>query len=257
MIKFDFTKFTKNIKASMIQHSPEILTGLGVTGMLSATVMAVKATPTALSLIEAEENARGERLNTVDTVKVAWKCYIPTGITTALSIGCIIGANSESNKRNAALMAAYQMSESAIREYRDKVVECIGKEKEEEIRDTVIKEKIERTPIQNTEVVIVGDNNSNSLFYDTISKRYFMSSINKVDAIVNTLNYQMNNGDSCISLNEFYYEVGLPETKNNLGWQVSRGLIEVRYSGQITEDGRSCIALDFTNPPMYNYDRLY
>ena len=62
MIKFDFTKLTKNIKAGMIRHSPEILTGLGVTGMLSATVMAVKATPKALCLLDMAEEQKGEEV---------------------------------------------------------------------------------------------------------------------------------------------------------------------------------------------------
>ena len=35
----------------MVKHSPEILTGIGITGMITAGVMAVKATPKALDLL--------------------------------------------------------------------------------------------------------------------------------------------------------------------------------------------------------------
>ena len=34
------------------KHSPEILTGIGIVGMISTTVLAVRATPKALMLIE-------------------------------------------------------------------------------------------------------------------------------------------------------------------------------------------------------------
>ena len=35
----------------MVKHSPEILTGIGITGMITAGVMAVRATPKALDLL--------------------------------------------------------------------------------------------------------------------------------------------------------------------------------------------------------------
>ena len=46
------TALVKSIGRSISNHSPEILTGLGIAGMITTTVMAVKATPKALSLIE-------------------------------------------------------------------------------------------------------------------------------------------------------------------------------------------------------------
>ena len=43
------------VKKSTIKHSPEILTGIGIAGMATATVMAVRATPKALRLIDNAE----------------------------------------------------------------------------------------------------------------------------------------------------------------------------------------------------------
>ena len=42
----------RNVKTAMAKHSPEILTGIGIAGMIGTTVLAVKATPKALRLIE-------------------------------------------------------------------------------------------------------------------------------------------------------------------------------------------------------------
>ena len=52
MMNKNLSAITKNIGRKIKKHSPEILTGIGIAGMISATVMAVKATPKALKNIE-------------------------------------------------------------------------------------------------------------------------------------------------------------------------------------------------------------
>ena len=51
----NLSMITKNIGRKLKKHSPEILTGIGIAGMISATVMAVRATPKALQNIEHEK----------------------------------------------------------------------------------------------------------------------------------------------------------------------------------------------------------
>ncbi len=43
-------------RKAMKKHSPEILTGIGIAGMITTTVMAVKATPKALILLEEKKD---------------------------------------------------------------------------------------------------------------------------------------------------------------------------------------------------------
>ena len=101
------SRLGKSLKSGAKKHTPEILTGLGIAGMITTTVMAVKATPKALKLIEAAEREKyneshdtdkfstgKEPLTTVETVKVAWKPYVPAMVTGAASIGCLVGASS-------------------------------------------------------------------------------------------------------------------------------------------------------------------
>ena len=38
----------KSVKMVVSKHSPEILTGIGIAGMITTTILAVKATPKAL-----------------------------------------------------------------------------------------------------------------------------------------------------------------------------------------------------------------
>ena len=48
MPKQSLASIAKSVRTAMKKHSPEILTGIGIAGMITTTVMAVKATPKAL-----------------------------------------------------------------------------------------------------------------------------------------------------------------------------------------------------------------
>ena len=258
MKKLNLSKFTKNVGFMLKKHSPEILIGMGIAGMVTTVVMAVRATPKAMERIDAisyddEEQCTVETTK-LEKVKAAWTCYVPTAITGGLSIACIVGASSVNLHRNAALATAYTLSETALREYRDKAVELIGEKKERAIRDAVVKDKIQNDPVGKKEVVITGD--GDSLCYDTISGRYFKSSIEKLRKIENDLNRRMRD-EMYISLNDFYYDIGLGEIKlgHGLGWNVDKGYIDLDFSSQLTEDGRPCLVVDYRVAPIYDYRR--
>ena len=44
MQKPNLTKICRSVKTATVKHSPEILTGVGIAGMVTTTVMAVRAT---------------------------------------------------------------------------------------------------------------------------------------------------------------------------------------------------------------------
>ena len=48
----------KALQKTVKKHSPEILTGIGIAGMTAAAVMAVKATPKALRMVDEKEIRR-------------------------------------------------------------------------------------------------------------------------------------------------------------------------------------------------------
>lgn len=262
MNKPNLSKVVKSAQTTLTKHGPEILTGLGIAGMVTTTIMAVKATPKAMRLIEAEKKKQSQETNTqvdklkpADMVKVTWKCYIPAAITGSASIACLIGSTSVSARRNAVLATAYTLSETAFNEYREKVVETVGEKKEELIKDKVAKERIEKNPIKNQEVIIT--KSGNTLCYDAVSGRYFKSDIETIRKTVNELNRRMIS-EMYISMNDFYYELGLASTRigDDLGWNVDRGLIEVGFSSQLTENSEPCLVLDYLVEPRYDYASL-
>lgn len=257
MGKLNLSKVGKTIGGFATKHAPEILTGIGITGMLTSIVMAVTDTPKALELIEDKKEQEGvETLTPMETVKTTWKCYVPSAITFILSGACIIGGQSVNTKRNAALATAYSLSEAALKEYRAKVVETIGERKEHLIRDEIAKDKIERNPICNTEVIIT--EKGNTLCYDSISGRYFKSDIEKIRKAVNELNRQMMD-DMYISLNDLYFYLGLSGTDigNRIGWNISKGFIDIRFSSQLSEDEQPCLVLDYIVAPTYDFQHAW
>ena len=145
------------IRNSMEKHSPAILTGLGIIGIGSTVVFAVRATPKALDLIDDAylDKARCdhdemysmegepvishklEYLGVRDTVKATWKCYIPAAVMGAFTIACFIGSNRVSALRTAALSSAYSMTEKALNTYEQKVIDILGADKIEEIIEAI------------------------------------------------------------------------------------------------------------------------
>jgi len=247
-------------RSGLIKHSPAILTGLGITGLITTTVLAVRATPKALILIkEKEDEKKVDELTVVETIKTTWLCYLPATISGIASIACILGAHSVHQRRNAALATAYSLSESALKTYQQKVIETIGEKKEKIlVRDEIAKDEIKKNPVTNKEVIITGK--GDTLCYDASSGRYFKSDIDKIRKVENMLNKELNTA-MWISLNDYYYEIGLSPTDVGieLGWNAGGNLIEFDYSSQLAEDGTPCLVVSFRSgaAPRFDYRNLH
>ena len=273
MNKPNLTKIIKDAQVVLVRKSPEILTGIGIAGFVTTTVLAVRATPKALMLVEeekrkqnrkvldeAEKNGydactRIETLKPVEVVKICWKCYIPAVITGAGSIACIVGANSVNARRTAALATAYKLSETALTEYKDKVVETIGEKKEQLVRDKIDKDHIDKNPVSKKEVIVT--KTGETLCYDSLSGRYFKSDMEGIKAAVNELNSRLLD-DMYVSVNEFYDELGLSHTDfgETLGWNIDDRQIKIHFSAQLAEDDTPCMVINYDVAPKYNYSKL-
>lgn len=253
MSKTHITTFIKSVKHSIAKHSPEILTGIGIAGMVTTTILAVRATPKALMLLQDAQYHKSDILTTSEKIKTCWKCYIPSAVTGTLSIACLIGANSTHLRRNAALATAYKISETALSNYKAKVIETVGEKKEQAIREKVAEEHANRNPVYQHEVILT--EKGNTLCFDVLSSRYFKSDIEYIKKTINELNRRMLN-ENYVSLNDFYYELGLQSTKigDDIGWNIDRGFIDVTFGTQLTSEDKPCIVIDYTCEPRYGYD---
>lgn len=241
----------KSVWAGAKKHSPEILIGVGIAGAASSVIFAVKATPKAMILLEEKRQELGvEKLEAKEIIKTAAPVYIPTAVSFGVSVACIVGASSVNARRNAALTAAYTLSESTLRTYRDKVLETVGEDKEREIRQKAAIEQQQST--QEPQTLVVSSAAGQLKCFDSLSGRYFVSTKNEIDKAVNEFNRQLRD-DMRISLNDWYDLIGLDTNKlgDMLGWDIERGYVETCYASRLDEDGLPCLVVNYVEPPHY------
>lgn len=205
------------------RNASTILTCVGAVGVVATSVMAVKATPKVLSIIDKAEEEKGDKLTKWEKVKMAGPAYIPAVLMGAGTIACIFGANIISKRQQATLMSAYALLDSSYKEYKNKVDELYGEEAGEKIREEIAKDKY-------TGDVELSDDDK-ELFYDFFSGRYF----NATKEAVLRAEYELNrelyvNGYACV--NTFYECLNNSDVRprpeyDELGWTC--GQLESMY----------------------------
>lgn len=241
---------------SLRKNSPAILIGFGVAGIAVTAALAVKATPKALELIEEERKIKeenNEELTKMDIVKKTWTLYVPSVCVGVLSAACIVSSHKINTRRNIAIATAYKISESAYREFKDKTMKVVGKEKYNEIREEVAKEKVEKANLDNRECIIT-EPSSDIKCYDSVGGVLFKSTVDKINKAINELNRKMLL-ENYVSLNDFYSFLNLPPTPmgNELGWKIDKGYLEVSYYAELDSDNNPYIVIDYSLAPEYEY----
>ena len=244
------------------ENRSTLLTAVGVVGTVSTAVLTGRASFKAAQMITEEEYRLREetdfeyvKLDIQTATKMVWPLYIPPVGVGVLTIASIITANRLDAQKAAALAAAYGVSERTLNEYKAKVVEKLGENREQKLRDEIAADRIQNDPVENKQVIIAGS--GEVLCYDNISGRYFQSSMEELRQAENKVNYELIHHNEA-SLSFFYEKVGLPPTRhsNEVGWN-SNNLLEINYSTQMSTDGRPCIVVDFVVGPMTGYGNLY
>lgn len=236
-----------NILKTVKSNSPEILTALGVTGVVSTAYLSAKGSFKAAEIIQEEENGavhpdRRQRIK--ERTKLVWKCYIPAGVSGALTILCVVGSNKASGARTAAAVTAYSLAEKQFSDYREKVREQIGKGKEQGIRDDIAQEQVSAN---NTKELVLHHPGGQVLCCELYTKRYFRSDMESLRKAQNDLNAILIS-QIFAALDEFYDILGLEYTQEStfLGWDSDR-LMELEFSTTLSPGGEPCLAF------AYNY----
>ena len=252
---------TKTAKRTLSRKGSKILLGFGIAGAFTAVGFAITATPKAMILLEEKKQELGvEKLDAKTIVKTAAPVYIPTVISMGVSTACIICASNVNDRHNAALAAAYTVAESGLRSYQDKVVETIGVEKEQQIREAVTLDKMAKTPEPAVIPNAKGVNLESSEAYgkvikcwESLSGRPFWSTQNAIEKAINGANKQLLS-DSSLTENDLFDYLGMEHNHNGdlLGWDTDNTLcIETFYSSKLDDDGMPCLVLDYRTPPKW------
>lgn len=247
----------RQLGRTVTKHSPTILTALGITGFISTVVMAVRATPKAIEILDYERNFRHDEYGTSyetpisisDTVELTWKVYVPSVLMGVTSIVCVIGATSINNRRNVALSSLFAVAESTLKEYQAKVIETIGENKEQKIRSEIAGDELRKNPLNETKAIIVsglGD----TLCYDQYTGRYFKGDIETIRRTINEFNSRLLK-EMQLPLNDLYFDLGLEsvESGRDIGWDIDKGLVEIDISAKLASGDVPCVVLTFKNKP--------
>jgi hypothetical protein len=267
-MSIDFGALVSRISKFTVDHSPSILTTLGVAGAVSSTIMAARAAWEASDLIrlkEADDEARGQVIEDSrevlkDRVRLVWPLFVPPTAMLTATVACVIGAQRVNSRRAAGLAAMYTLAEKTHTEYVDKVREKIGERKEEAVRDEIAQDRINES--WHDGVYIHGDEDAanSQIFLDKFSGRYFRSDVESIRSVLNDFNKGMLH-DGFLSLAEFYEFLGLPAASAyyNVGWHLDKeGFVDVRFSGAVLPNGQKpCMVMEFKEEPKPNFSRFH
>ena len=254
---FDLSALFKRAGKVAAENSPAILTAIGVTGTLTSVYLAAKGAFQASEILREAEDHRNES-NAVDGTEIpeidlqqkaelTWQCYVPAATCAALAVTAVICSNRISDRRTAALASAYTIVKDGFAEYRAKNVEKLGAKKEQELRDEIVAERLNRRPYEQTQIVLTG--RGSTLCYDMWNDRYFESDMETIRKAVNDFNQQVIN-ETYGSMTDFYHLIGLDSTghSDDFGWDTDK-LLELDFSAHLHADGTPSLAIDFKTKP--------
>lgn len=248
------------------KHSSTILTIAGGIGVVATTVMAVKATPKAIRLIEEAKTEKKEELTVLEKFKITGPVYIPSALMGVGTLACIFGANALNKRQQAALVSAYAMIDSSYKEYKQKLKEIYGEEAHEEIVNAIAVEKAKDVGITaeslcaNTCLTNDASCGEPVLFYDEFSNRYFEATIEQVI----TAQYHLNRNfvlRGYSPLNELYDFLGLEPTDygSKVGWAVDDEIYWVDFNNRkvVLDDGLECYIIETPWGPSTEYSDYF
>lgn len=243
------------------RNASTILTCVGSMGVAATAVLAVKATPKALALLDEAKTEKGEELTKTEKVVVAGPAYIPAVITGVATIACIFGANTLNKQQQAALMSAYALVDNSYKEYKNKVKELYGEETHQEIVNSIMIEKADDVYVHSEclcascDLATEENDGEPKTFYDEHANRYFEATIEQVI----TAEYHLNRNFTLRGyavLNELYEFLGLETTDYGsvLGWAVNDDEIywvDFNHRKVLLPDGMEVYIIEMPYEPTY------
>ena len=259
------------------KNSPAILTGVAVVGVLSTAYAVWKASPRAEKILEEyhkdmkdckPSDKEAKRAVTGEMIKKMTPVIAPTIIMGGTTVACIIGSHSVSNRRIAALSAAYTVSETAVKNLNTKMEEILGEKKTKSIKDAIAKDKLkadsekDRKFLEDSKFVFPDD--GTVVCKDLYTGRLFHSSAEMIKQAIAKCSYDIVS-DMYISLNDFYDAIDSRDLDrspmgDDMGWNIEDtigGKLPITLSALLTEGGKPILTIDYTIGTRHDYRCLH
>lgn len=267
------------------RHSPTILFAVGTVGLVTTVVLASRATLKMTEVFDdaelkrnqietasaeksdkyTEEDAKqdGILVKTQTALKIA-KLYAPAVACGMITVAAFSGSHIILTRRNAAISAAYVAVDKTFKQYRERVVGELGKDKDREFLFGTREEQVEVETDDGTAIKTVkrlGDHKSGLSGYarcfDDENKHFKYGAYYNFTFLQAQERYanERLNRDGYLSLNDVYKALGFEPTKAGqiVGWTksgngdnfVSFGIVENDYDNGFANGDRDQIWLDF------------
>lgn len=243
----------KNIDIFLRKHSSTILSVIASIGVVGTTVLAVKATPKALKIIN--DNKKEEDLSKLEIIKIAWKPYIPSILFGVSTIACIFGSNYINKKNQKALATAYMLLESSYLRYRESANIIYGENSDKQILNNVHLKEISNNDISEI------DESEGNLYFDCQSMRYFRTTPEALTEAQILFNQHLcTNGYAY--LNDLYDLIGLERVDYGyqIGWSTTfnddiyaHDGVELNLELAELDDGLECWVITYSSLPSVDF----
>ena len=243
------------------RSTPTILTVACSIGTVVSVVMAVKATPKALKIIEEASEEKKRPLTKFEIINVAGPSYIPTAIVGISTIAGMVCLNIINKKQQASLIGGYGLLRNSYQRYKKSAIEVYGDDADSNItkhtaRDMYLSADGECLYNPDTDNPV-----EKALFFDEYSERYFTSTL----TAVTNAQYHINRNlalKGYVSINEFYEFLGLDiiESGYDYGWcmydMAEDGLMWLDFKNTLTqieeeEAGLECYVISSSLMPDF------
>lgn len=226
------------MKKRILNALPTVLFTIGMVGIFVSDIMAIRDTVKAKEVLERHHVPRNESATIVgfddetsmpifdnvvkkpvgqycmDVAKATWKCYIPTIISTTLTISALVGSKMLDRRTITLISTAAASATGLVGAYREKIREYTDEETLRNIDTDISNEYIEKAhpPVVSTGLVtredIDLDDDREYLFFDSFTKVKFRSTKLAVLGAKYYLNRNFAIGGN-VSLEMFYGFLGL------------------------------------------------
>lgn len=226
----------KKLSKILTKYGPTALAVMASAGVVATAIFASKDAIKASNRIftkkaqKLSEENKEVQLTKKETFLAAAPAYIPTIVTGAATIACIVGSTVLSKKSQMSLMSAYALANVSYNQYRKAAKEVYGEDADIRIKEKIAADKFNKDfMIYDENAVsikpnITGpeavDNEDQVLFYEPYTERYFWSTVRRITEAKLYLNKELTIRGNC-SIGQFLEYLGLPVTDDSLyltGW---------------------------------------
>lgn len=234
--KDQWSGLAKTVAKFAVKHAPKIAGYAGIGGFFVAIGLTYK------NSADIHEGIRERDYKTII------KKSLPIVATATASAVAIHYGMKESDRRLAAAMAAYSLSDAAYNELRESIDKSLSPKKTKEIEhknnEDIVREAVGKVDdfslIENT-------GNGTLLCCETMTGRLFYSDKAYIDRAINEVNQMFDGGEDSVTLGDLHYAMNIrgSDIDNLVRWHRDYSRVKVSWDAMALDDGTPVATIEY------------